>query len=151
MGVSMPMQLKFSAKAVFEAFFSANQPLTNKKVTFLVQLIKLRSREYNITLSIHCNYLLRVFSHEEMLAKNYVIKDAACTENVTNWMWLSRHIFDVDDLWSHIAGSSTPHKKIVRIIGNCCQPEIDDYWFFTQYNVIRLKITVNHIFTCHLG
>jgi hypothetical protein len=142
--------LKFLAKVVFAAFFSANRPLNQRKVTFFIQFIKLGPGQYNITLSVHSYNFLSVFTHKEMFAKNYIIKDASRAENIAYWVRFGRHVFNIYDLRRHISWSSTSHKKIVRIISNCSQAEVDNSRLLTQDNIIWFEITVNYIFSRHL-
>ena len=116
----------------------------------MIEFIKLRSSQYDITLSIHSYNFLCVFPHEEMFTKNYIIKDAPSTKNIANWMRFSRHILYVYNLRSHISWSSTTNKKIVGIISNCSQPKVNHYWLFTQNNIVWLEITMDYIFSGHL-
>lgn len=117
----------------------------------MIQLIKLRSRQDYIALSVHGNDLLRVFAHEEMLAEDDVVEDAADTENVTDWLGLCGHIFDVYDLWGYVAWCSASNEEVIGVIGYCRQAEIDDDRLLAENDVIGLQVTMDHILPCHLG
>lgn len=84
-----------------------------------------------------------------MFAENDVVKDAANTEDITDWMGFCRHVLDVDDFWRDISWCSASHEKIVWIVGYSCQTKVDDYWFFTKNDIVRFKVTMNDIFPGH--
>lgn len=117
----------------------------------MIQLIELRSRQDYIALSVHGNDLLSVFAHEEMLAEDDVVEDAADTENVTDWLGLRGHIFDVDDLGGHVAWCSASDEEVIGVVGYRRQAEIDDDGLLAENDVVGLQVTMDHILPCHLG
>lgn len=59
---------------------------------------------------------MSVFTHEEMLTKDNIVKYASRTEDVADRVRLGCHILDVYYLGGHIAWGSAPDKEIVRVI-----------------------------------
>ena len=80
----MPQQLRFLIMAAFATSFSINQPLHNRITTFLIELIEFRASQHDIAFSVHRDDLLSIFTHEEMLAEDYIVEDAAGTEDVAD-------------------------------------------------------------------
>lgn len=145
----MPQQQRFSTRAAFATSSSTSPPLHILKTTFLVQLIELRTSQHDIALSVHCDDLLRILTHKEMLAEDYVVKDAAGTEDIAYWLGFCRHVFDVDDLGGHVPRGTATDEEVVGVIGNCCETEVDYYWLFAQDYVVRLQISMDNVFSCH--
>jgi len=52
----------------------------------LVEFVELWSCEHDIALSVHGDDFLSVFAHEEVLAEDDVVEDAAGAEDVADWV-----------------------------------------------------------------
>lgn len=65
-----------------------------------------------------------------MLAEDYVVENATCTENVTDRMRLCAHVLNVYDFRRHIAWSTASNEQIVWIVSYRRQAEINYYRLF---------------------
>jgi hypothetical protein len=72
-----------------------------------------------------------------MLTENYVVEDTTCTEYITDGMRFCTHVFDVDDLGSHVAGSAAAYEQVVGIVCDGGESEIDDDGLFAEDDVVR--------------
>ena len=86
-----------------------------------------------------------------MFAENDIVEDAASTENITNRMWFSGHVFDIYDLRGNIAWSTATNEEIVRVVCDCSQAEVDYYGLFTKDDIVWLEISMYYISSWHLG
>ena len=146
-----PKKLRFSTKAVSEAFFSWDRPLNKKILTSLIKFIEFWTSQNYITLSVHRNDILSIFPHKKMLTENYVVKDASHTKNITNWLRFCSHILDIDNFRSHVPRSTTTHKQIIRLVRYSRQSKVYYDRLLCKNNVIRLQISMNHVLSSHFS
>ena len=50
------------------------------------------------------------------LADQKEVEDEPQTEDITDWFVFSRHVLDVDDLWSNVARSTAAHEQVLRFL-----------------------------------
>jgi hypothetical protein len=83
------------------------------------------------------------------------MEDEAQAENVADGVILSLHVLDVDDLRSHIAGSSAAHEEILLGIAKLCKSEVSDDALSpavlgAEDEVFRLEIAMHSLLGMHL-
>ena len=66
-------------------------------------------------------------------------------------MRFSRHVLDVDDLWSHVPRRTTSHKQVGRLIRYGRKSKVNYDRLFTQYYVVWLEVPVDDVLPSHLG
>lgn len=57
-----------------------------ERTTLLVEFIEFWAGQHDITLSVHRDNFLRILAHEEMLAEDYIVEDAANAEDIADGM-----------------------------------------------------------------
>lgn len=74
-------------------------------------------------------------------------------ENIANRFILSLHIFDVDDLRSHVARCSASHKEILLRVRKLRKPEIRNRALETplspEEDVLRLQVAMHDLLAVH--
>ena len=73
-----------------------------------------------------------------MPVENYVKENTPSAKDIGNWVRFSRHVLNVDNLWSNIARCSTSHEQIFRLIGQSCESEINDNWLLAYDDIVWL-------------
>ena len=116
----------------------------------MVELVELGAGQHDVALSVHRDDLLRVFAHEEVLAEDYVVEDAANAEDVRDRLRFCGHVFDVYDFRSHVAGSAATYKEVVRVVSDRGQSEVDDDGLLAEDDVVWLEVAVDDVLACHL-
>ena len=113
------------------------------------------SLERNVAFAILFENLVVSLAWEGTDPEEKHVKDETQAEKVTNWIVFGLHIFDVDDLGSHITGSTTSHKQVFLGIGELCETEVSDYavtaaWS-SENEVFRFEISMHDALAVHFS
>lgn len=118
------------------------------------------------------NLLVHIFGEidfaSSILSQNFIIfrswewwfsqgnhmEDDSNTEKIANWVILSFQIFQVNDLWSHIARSTASYKQVLFFFAVGRKPKISNDTIiiivFSQDDVLRFEISVHDFLVMHV-
>lgn len=83
-----------------------------------------------------------------------MVEDGSHTEYICDGLAFSCEVFDIDDLRSHIAGSTTPDEQIGFLVCNCSQTEIYYHHILAilpKHYVLRFQISMYYVLSGHLS
>jgi hypothetical protein len=99
-------------------------------------------------------YFIVSFSSEGRLIEKKHVEDEAQTEEIAYRFVLGLHVFDVDNLGSHVARSSASHEEVLISIAELSQPEISDHQVTAarcaENEIFRFEIPMHGFFGVHL-
>jgi hypothetical protein len=108
-------------------------------VLFLVK-VKVTSSILGQNITVSC-------SLKDRFVQKQVMEDDSDRKYITDSLTLKRHVPDVDNFWSHKAGSATPDKKILFLISVCSKPKVTNSNFqripSSKHDIFRLKVSMN--------
>jgi hypothetical protein len=82
------------------------------------------------------------------------MENNANTEKIANWVIFCFQIFEVDNLWSDISWSSTPHKKILFLFAMSGQTKIGNdtiiVILFSQNDIFWLEVSMHDSLVMHV-